>query len=187
MSGAVRHAADDRRRLLVLVRHAKTEVGAGKADHDRELLPRGRADAQAAGAWLAEELGLTPDLVLCSTAARARQTWGAMAEHDDLAEVEVWSEREVYAASSRELLDVLGQVPEQARCVVLVGHAPGIPELAEVLADPDSSQEEALDQIGDHLPTMGCVVLAHDLPWSELGRQDAAALLVHTPRRADAG
>ena len=65
-------AAQDK--TLILMRHSKAEEGPGKPDHDRELSDRGLRDARAAGAWLREE-GLVPDLVICSTAVRTRQTW----------------------------------------------------------------------------------------------------------------
>lgn len=169
---------------LVLVRHAKTEQSDELSDHERQLLPRGVADARAAGVWLLDEAGLMPDLVLCSSATRARQTWEHMAEHDDLADVEVQTDDRIYNAHPDELLDVINEVPDGVRTVVLIGHSPGVPDLAELLSDPDTSEDEAFDQIGDHLPTMGCMVLAHDLAWSDLGRSDCAALTVGVPRRA---
>ena len=76
-------AAKDK--TLILMRHSKAEEGFTKPDHDRELAARGRRDATAAGGWLRQE-GLVPDLVICSTAVRTRQTWeqartgGAQAE-----------------------------------------------------------------------------------------------------------
>lgn len=177
------HEQGQGRRRLVLVRHAKTERGEGKPDHERELLPRGEADARAAGAWLADDLGLRPDLVLCSTAARAQQTWQQMAVHPDLADVEVWSDDRIYQAETAGLLEVLAEVPASAAAVVMVGHSPGIPALAEALADPEGSDKEAHDAVADHLPTMGCVVLAPRTTWAKLGDGDAAVVVVEVPRR----
>ena len=65
-------------RTLVLLRHAKAETPGEVFDYDRRLAPRGAADAVAAGAWLAAH-DLLPDLVLCSPAARTRQTWHGVA------------------------------------------------------------------------------------------------------------
>ncbi|MGW3729375.1 SixA phosphatase family protein, partial [Streptomyces sp. NPDC000851] len=67
-------------RRLVVLRHAKSAWPLDVADHERPLAPRGRRDAPAAGRALAEADCL-PDLALCSTAARARQTWDPAAVH----------------------------------------------------------------------------------------------------------
>ncbi|HZI98950.1 MAG TPA: histidine phosphatase family protein, partial [Actinomycetales bacterium] len=63
----------DPRRLL-LIRHAKAAPDDDGGDHGRGLTARGRRDAAAIGRWLADN-DLVPDLVLCSDARRARETW----------------------------------------------------------------------------------------------------------------
>ena len=65
-------------RTLVILRHAKAANPEGVADPDRPLTSRGHADAAAAGAWLAHR-DLQPDLVLCSSARRTRETWHGVA------------------------------------------------------------------------------------------------------------
>src|SRR6266700_6314858 len=60
-------------RKLVLLRHAKS-AWPDVPDHERPLARRGRRDAPGAGAWL-RRAGYLPDLVVCSTARRARETW----------------------------------------------------------------------------------------------------------------
>lgn len=146
---------------LVLIRHAKTEqVGpAGLGDHGRRLLPRGDADAHAAGHWLVEH-GLVPDLVLCSTAVRAEQTWEAMvAGADALTDVEVWREPRIYEASPEALLRALSEVPDEARTVAMVGHAPGIPSLVVDLVDPEQADGHAVNALNAGFPTMALAVL----------------------------
>jgi phosphohistidine phosphatase len=151
---------------LVLVRHAKTEQEGPptQGDHGRRLLPRGVADAQVAGRWLVES-GLRPDLVLCSTAVRAEQTWQAMAgprgesAASTLSDVEVWRERRVYNASSEELLMLLAEVPEAVRCLAVVGHAPGVPDLAVDLADQEQADAWTDGVLAAGFPTMTCAVL----------------------------
>ena len=72
-------------RRLVLLRHAKSDWPDDVPDHERPLARRGRRDAPAAGRWLRKS-GYVPDLVLCSTARRARETWQlAEEEHVTLA------------------------------------------------------------------------------------------------------
>ncbi len=62
-------------RTLLIIRHAKSDWESGAPDHERPLNARGRREAPKLGKHLAA-LGLRPDLVVCSDAARARQTWG---------------------------------------------------------------------------------------------------------------
>lgn len=146
---------------LVLIRHAKTEqVGpAGLGDHGRRLLPRGEADGLAAGRWLVEQ-GLIPDLVLCSSAVRAAQTWDAMVSGaGELSDVEVWREPGIYEAAPEALLQVLSEVPDGAGTVAMVGHAPGIPALVADLVDPEQADEDAVDAFNAGYPTMAIAVL----------------------------
>lgn len=146
---------------LVLIRHAKTEqVGpAGLGDHGRRLLPRGEADGEAAGQWLVSQ-GLVPDLVLCSSAARAEQTWAAMAAGADaLRDTEVWREPAIYDASPSTLMQVLSGVPEGARTVAMVGHAPGIPAFVADLVDSEHASGEAVEAFNAGYPTMAMAVL----------------------------
>src|SRR4051794_39743100 len=75
---SIRQAVPMTARRLVLLRHAKAETPGDTPDVQRQLTDKGRADATAAGAWLAAE-GLRPDLVLCSPAIRTRQTWHGVA------------------------------------------------------------------------------------------------------------
>src|SRR5260370_33551427 len=66
-------------RQLIIMRHAKAGELPGGPDIERALRPRGRRNAESAGAWLARR-ELVPDLVLCSEAKRARQTWHYVSE-----------------------------------------------------------------------------------------------------------
>lgn len=151
---------------VVLIRHAKTEQAgpAGGGDHGRRLLPRGDADARAAGQWLVEH-GLVPDLVMCSSAVRAEQTWEIMvAGADALGGVKIWRDPRIYEASPEALLRALRQVPDAEApdaglTVAMVGHAPGIPSLVVDLADPEQADKEAADAFNAGFPTMAMAVL----------------------------
>lgn len=171
-------------RTLILVRHAKTEQVPGKIDHDRELLPRGVGDARAGGAWLVEH-GLVPHLVLCSTAARAQQTWQEMAEGGRLRDVEVWSDRRIYNAYPDEILEVVREASEDSRTVLVVGHAPGIPSLAVGLADPQDSDEAGLSTLHEGMPTGVGAVLEWDGNWADLGAESARLVGVHRWRQEE--
>jgi len=122
---------------LYVLRHAKAEDVAAGGDHERVLRGRGRKAAKGIGRALArlEEL---PDLVLTSTAARARETAELVLEASGGA-AELEQRREVYEASARTLLDQVASLPEDAERVLLVGHQPGLSLLIAELtgAEPD--------------------------------------------------
>ena len=159
MSAAVNH--------LVLVRHAKSSWDVDVEDQDRPLSGRGRRDARAVGELLIER-GLEPDLVLCSTATRTRQTWaGAAAAGADAGQVRY--ENAIYHAWVPELVTLLRSVSETAPTLLMLGHAPGIPDLVEHLAvrEHDSAMWARLDT---KFPTAAVAVLEVPGPWSGVGK-----------------
>lgn len=110
---------------LQVLRHAKAEVASSDgSDHGRDLKKRGRRQAAAVGAFLSG-LGEVPDLILCSTAVRARETARLAAEGGDWS-VDVVLEPAVYEASPGRLLDRLKALEEGPRRVLLVGHQPAL-------------------------------------------------------------
>lgn len=124
-------------RTLILLRHAKSAWPDGVPDFERPLAGRGRRDAPAAGRWLAEHAGAI-GLVLCSPAKRARQTWKrASAELSSPPPVRY--EPRLYDEGVRTLLDVVREVPEDVRTVLLVGHNPGLSLLLEQLTGATSA------------------------------------------------
>lgn len=168
-------------RRLVLVRHAKTEKSS--PDHERELTGRGRADAAAAGRWLLTT-GLLPDLVLCSTATRARQTWeGAASAGERLQQGEVWPERAIYQAHPADLLDVLRGAPDDAATLLLVGHNPGVASLVAGLADPRESRPELVEAVEQGFPTCTLAVLElAGSSWPDLAPETARLVELYTAR-----
>lgn len=111
--------------ILAVLRHSKAEHDPALADRDRALTRRGRRDAAACGAWL-RRVGLVPDLVLCSTALRTRQTWehvsAALGPGADWAQVSF--ESRLYDTGAATLLDVIRENPDEAGTVLTVGHNP---------------------------------------------------------------
>jgi phosphohistidine phosphatase len=123
---------------LLLMRHAKSDwTDAVLEDHDRPLNDRGRRDAPRMGRLLAAE-GLVPDLVVCSTAVRARQTLEGLAAGGGLGEAAVVHEASLYLASPGTILAVaraaVGDAGGEPERVLLIGHNPGMEELASRLA-----------------------------------------------------
>ncbi len=163
-------------RRIVLLRHAKAEQ-IGATDRERELSPRGRADAAATGRWLAEQQ-VTPDCVLVSAATRTRQTW----EH--LAPAAGWSmeptyDAGLYAAGPETMLDLVREAPDSATTVLVIGHNPTVAYLAQMLGDGagDEAAETAMTQ---GFPTSAIAILEYDGTWADLdeGRARLAAYAV---------
>ncbi|MGH3777277.1 MAG: SixA phosphatase family protein [Pseudonocardiaceae bacterium] len=116
---------------LILLRHAKSAWPAGIPDAQRPLAGRGRRDAPAVGRWLRGQIAGI-DLVLCSPAVRAVQTWDlAAAELDAIPRVR--HDERLYGASAEELLRITQELPHTASTVALVGHNPDLEDLLELL------------------------------------------------------
>lgn len=123
-------------RTLLVLRHSKSAYPESTADVDRPLSDRGRRDAARAGRWLRDQ-GLTPDLVVCSTAERTRETWSLASDQLGWAGAEPGMLRydpRVYEASPGDLLTVLRETPAEIGILALVGHNPGSAELVLALA-----------------------------------------------------
>ncbi|GAA1654378.1 histidine phosphatase family protein [Kribbella alba] len=165
-------------RTLVLLRHAKAVPPETMPDLERPLADRGRADAKAAGRYLVAQ-GIEADLVLCSPSVRTRETWQYAAEGGAIA-TDIWYDRRVYNADTDELLDVIHDVPAHARTVVLVGHAPGVPWLADELALDGTSP--ARTELTQKYPTSGLTVLHLTTRWSDLAADDADLVDYVIPR-----
>jgi phosphohistidine phosphatase len=164
---------------LYLLRHAKSSWdGTSLADHDRPLAPRGRKAALRVGTYM-RHAKIQPDLVLCSSAARAVQTYEAVAAA--LGEgVELSVEDDLYGASSAALLGRLHGLPETAESVVLIGHNPGLQDLTLELAG--NGDPALLAEVGDKFPTGALASLNVLVPWAVLARGEAVLVSVVVPR-----
>lgn len=119
-------------RRLILLRHAKSDWAAsGQRDIDRALAERGRRAAPLMGQYLARQ-ALRPDKALVSSARRTRETWELIAPAFDVAPPVVYDSR-LYEASPKTLIEVVREAPDSAHTLLLVGHNPGIQQLAELL------------------------------------------------------
>jgi phosphohistidine phosphatase len=154
---------------LVVVRHAKSDWHTGVADDQRPLNPRGRRDAPEIGTWLAANLdGI--DLVVCSTATRARQTWSLAAGGLDRAP-EVRYEPRVYDATHGDLMSVVDELPDEVATAAIVGHNPGLAELVAVVSG---------EQV--ELKTSTVAVLRWTGPWAQVWTRRASLVALATPR-----
>jgi phosphohistidine phosphatase len=157
--------ADEPRRLLLL-RHAKS-AWPDVPDSERPLNDRGRRDAPAIGRWL-QSSGYVPDVVLCSTADRTRETWDLLAPELD-ADPPVHFEQRIYEASALSLLHLLRETGNGYKTVLLIGHNPGLAELIIGIAQmADGPDGEPLERVRSKFPTAGVAVLDFDGEWADL-------------------
>lgn len=154
----------DSPRTIVLLRHAKADWPA-VADHERPLAERGRTDASVAGRRLADA-GVAPDLVLCSTAARTRETW-KLAAHEMPQRPRTVYEDRLYEASLGDLLALLTETPEEIGTLLVVGHNPGVHALADALAG--SAEPDALARMNrGGFPTAAFAVVTFSGSWKSV-------------------
>ncbi|MEU5837440.1 histidine phosphatase family protein [Streptomyces diacarni] len=150
-------------RKIVLLRHAKADWPQ-VADHERPLAERGRLDAPAAGEWLAGQ-GITPQLTLCSTATRTRETWKLVVSHLSQRPKTVYEER-LYDAPPGAIIEVANEVADEVRDVLIVGHNPGMQSVADVLAG--SADHDAQERMARGFPTAAVAVLRFTGSWKSL-------------------
>jgi phosphohistidine phosphatase len=117
-------------RELILLRHAHAEAaGPGQDDADRPLSRQGQAEAEAAGQWLKAN-AYVPDRVICSPARRTRESLEQVLSV--IGYVEQRQDTRIYQATSGDLMTIVDEHIECAR-VLLVGHNPGLEQLAALL------------------------------------------------------
>jgi phosphohistidine phosphatase len=168
---------------LLLLRHAKSSWDdAAWPDRDRPLNKRGRRSAIAIRHAM-QEFGLIPDLVLVSTAKRTLETMNALEPWDDTPLVEPMDD--LYLASEALLLGILQAVAETVRSVLLIGHNPGMHDLAVLLADPQASAARPLGLLREGFPTGALAEFTVTGPWSRLGARGERLTRFLTPRMLD--
>jgi phosphohistidine phosphatase len=154
---------------MLLLRHAKSSRDEPNvSDQDRALAPRGRRDAALMRTAM-QDLGLTPDLVLVSTARRTMQT---------LEVLEPWTETpliepldQLYLADSTQIAVVVRGVAETVRSLLLIGHNPGLQEFAAQLAGASAS--DACRRMAKKFPTSALAEFTIAGTWSGLARDTA--------------
>lgn len=171
-------------RTILLLRHAKSAWDdAGQPDHDRPLSRRGERAARTMADHLAA-CGPRPDLILCSTAARTRQTLAPLLRALGKPGPPISLERELYLASEDALLERLRALPDEVGTILLIGHNDGIGFLAGALAGPGPAA--ALTALREKYPTGALTTLR--LPrgsWRDLEAGTCELLAFVRPRDFD--
>lgn len=157
---------------LILMRHAKSSWDDPlQSDHDRPLNQRGRDSAPAIGKWLSDN-GFLPDELLCSTAARTRETYARLG----LTAAKTTFKDALYHASADTLLRTLQGASEPA--VLLLAHNPGIGHFAEVTARQAPDHPRFFDY-----PTCATTVFSFDADsWNAVQFGDGEVQAFTVPR-----
>lgn len=170
----------DRFRTLLLLRHAKSDYPAGVGDHDRPLAPRGVREAGLAGDWLRAHAPAV-DAVLCSTAARTRET---LARTRIAAPVRYLDR--LYDATPGTVIDEINRVPShfdfEVQTLLVIGHEPAMSNVALGLSTVEGSNIAAAEQISMKYPTSSIAVLRTGESWEGLALDGASLVTFHVPR-----
>ena len=159
---------------LVVLRHAKAAGEPGVNDLERPLTGRGRRDSGAAGQWLLAR-GIVPDLVLCSTSRRTRETWErvskALGAAAPPAEAVNFDPR-VYDAGAQDLLDLVNEQPNDAQTILSVGHNPASQQLVAWLTGRSDIE----------FPTCALAVIRVGGSWAAVAPGGGELAALWTPR-----
>ncbi|HXT82303.1 MAG TPA: histidine phosphatase family protein [Acetobacteraceae bacterium] len=178
---------------LLLLRHAKSAWDdATLADRDRPLNARGRRAASVMRQVM-RDLGLIPDVILVSSAKRTLETLEALEPWDDTPLVE--SLDALYLATGPQLLSALQMVAETVRSVLLIGHNPGLHQLALTLADIEAADSGGQGNgqgsgpgsgLAKGFPTAALAEFVVPGPWRRLDRGGGRLVRFITPRAMEA-
>jgi phosphohistidine phosphatase len=170
---------------LILLRHAKSAWdNPSLADFDRPLSNRGRKAAPVVGAYLARK-GLVPGLVLTSSARRATETLD-LASAGWQPKPAVRKLKSLYLAMPREMLRRVQAIGREPDCVMLVGHNPGIADLANWLCSHGKAEQRA--NLARKFPTGAVVVIEFDVTdWSDVDAETGHLIDFSTPKQIEHG
>jgi phosphohistidine phosphatase len=164
---------------LYLLRHAKSSWKAlGLNDHDRPLNKRGRQTAKMMAAYL-RRAKIAPDLVICSTALRARQTLDPIIKAAKKPP-KIVLVRGIHEGAQRTLWEQLWNIPESAKSVLLIGHNPALHEVALELAPADLNK--LLPSASEKFPTGAMASFCFDGAWKALEPHGAVLASFITPK-----
>jgi len=158
---------------LYLLRHAKSDWSdLGVSDHDRVLNKRGCKAAALIGKKFGDS-GLQPDLVVCSTAVRARETLDRLMTAGKL-DWQVRYEPRLYGASPDTILSLVHTYGLNCDSLLLVGHNPGFADVAMALAR--DAKGGILEKIMRKVPTGAFMTLEFDIPCFQYARAQSATV-----------
>ena len=162
---------------LFILRHAKSSWdNPGIEDHERPLAPRGVRACGVMAAHLRAN-SIEPELVLCSSARRTRETLQGVAPTGQHV-----IESELYSATAGDLVERLHRVADDVGTVLLIGHNPSMQMLVLRLARRDAEAAAARAAVERKFPTGALATLTFECGWTELGPGSARLVAFLTPK-----
>ncbi len=162
-------------KTLLLMRHAKSDWDdPALVDHERPLNNRGEKDAPKMGKHLAES-GLIPDLIICSTAVRAKMTAEAVAVETGYDPGKIIFRSDLYLPRVDAMLDITEELPADKNTVLMVSHNPGISQFLERLAGNFLNVPE--------MPTCAVARLELYTGWDQSGPDAFILKEIFTPKK----
>jgi len=167
---------------LYLFRHAKTVPQSDNVrDTERALEERGRVGARRMAKWLKQQK-IVPDVVLCSPAVRTRETLDLVADAFPR-KPRIEYEPGLYLATGARLMERLREIPDSVERVMVVGHNPGLHELAQALTDRNVGP--LAERLAANLATAGLARFEVAIEWSGLRRRGARLVALVSPKDLD--
>lgn len=160
-------------KTLLILRHGKAELrNFDERDFDRKLANSGRLQAEMTGNTIAAREG-TPDLIYASSAPRAWETARIVAEKVSYSPENIRTDSELYMASSLWLRHLLGNIGDEIKSCILVGHNPGLTDLINLFGVRL-----------DHLPTASVAAFQFDVDsWRDIAAENAHFLWLYVPEK----
>jgi len=167
---------------LMLMRHAKSDRPAGVADPDRPLNARGRDAAASMGRLLQSKFTI-PELVLCSTARRTRETCtGVLAQWQ--APVPVQWEEQLYLATDSAIISLVARTPAAHRSLLVIGHNPGVHDAAQNLLASGGRKQRS--RLSENFPTAAVAIIDFETTaWPDIAAGDGHLVEFVTPKGID--
>ena len=161
-------------KILIILRHAKSSwSNSGLSDFDRPLNERGKRDAPFMGKLL-RDMNIQPDAIFVSPAKRAKQTIKKVVKELGIPESEITWKENAYLASTRELLRIIHSAPKDAQSLMLVGHNPGLTDLANQLGNARI----------DNIPTAGVCYIDFEVDdWKGIGEAAGKVRFFEYPKK----
>ena len=168
-------------KTILLLRHAKSAwSNPGLIDHERPLSSRGERAAKIMADYIADKCP-RPDIILCSTAVRTRQTLAPLVRRFPAPAPPIALEKSLYLASEATLLARLQALAEEIGTALLIGHNEGIGELAAALAGRGPA--DPLKALQEKFPTGALAFFrVPDGPWGDLSPGSAKLVEFVRPR-----
>jgi phosphohistidine phosphatase len=166
---------------LILLRHAKSSWDhPGLDDFDRPLADRGLKAAPRMGDYLQSQ-SIKPDLIVCSSSVRTRQTLALITPQLDSQPKAIF-EDDLYLATASNLLERIQALPARAHTVILIGHNPGFHDVAQLLIKSGDHADQAA--LATKFPTCAAAIITFPVKrWSEIAPHTGHLTTFMTPSR----